>query len=154
MARNTFWENGQFLKNSKIYNFLQNYCFNFVFWYLQINRMASPQILRAFTSCYHICSTNDLSFVIGCCQVIFLVLIFKHLVTILSSVDIGSFSISFWHFITNFWNFITQFLAVYHSFLEVYYSVFGSFPVSFCQFLTNFFLHFLTQVIAVSHSVF
>ena len=36
--------------------------------------MASPQVLRNFTSCYHTSSTNYPSFVIGSCKVRFLVL--------------------------------------------------------------------------------
>ena len=39
--------------------------------------MASLQILGPFTSCYHTCKT-DPSFVIGSCQVRFVVLIFDH----------------------------------------------------------------------------
>ena len=49
--------------------------------------MASPQILRPFTSCYHTCNTKDPSFVIGCCQVRFLVLVFDHSVTTYSALN-------------------------------------------------------------------
>ena len=50
--------------------------------------MANPQILRPFTSCYHTCSTNDPSFIIGCCQVRFSVLIFDHSATTYSALDV------------------------------------------------------------------
>ena len=49
--------------------------------------MASPQVLRNFTSCYHTSSTNYPSFVIGSCKVIFLVLFFYHSVTTYSALD-------------------------------------------------------------------
>ena len=50
--------------------------------------MASPQILRHFLSCYDTCSTNDPSFIIGCWQVRFLVLIFDHSATTYSALDL------------------------------------------------------------------
>ena len=49
--------------------------------------MASLQILGPLTSCYHTFNTNDPSFVIGSCQVIFLVLTFDHSVTTYSALD-------------------------------------------------------------------
>ena len=50
--------------------------------------MASPQILRPFTSRYHTCSTKDPSFKIGCCQVRFSVLIADHSATTYSALDV------------------------------------------------------------------
>ena len=49
--------------------------------------MASLQILEPFTSCYHTCNTNDPSFVIGSCQVRFVVVIFDHSATTYSALD-------------------------------------------------------------------
>ena len=50
--------------------------------------MASPQILKLFTSCYHTCSTIGPSFIIVCCQVRFSVLIFDHSATTYSTQDV------------------------------------------------------------------
>ena len=49
--------------------------------------MASKKSLRLFISCYHTCSTNDPSFIIGSCQVRFLQLIYDHSVTTYSALD-------------------------------------------------------------------
>ena len=50
--------------------------------------MASPQILRPLISCYDTFSTNDPSFIIGCCQVRFSVLTFDHSATTYSALDV------------------------------------------------------------------
>ena len=59
----------------------------FCFLISQNDCMASLQILGPFISCYHTCNSNDRSFVIGSCQVRFLVLISDHSVTTYSALD-------------------------------------------------------------------
>ena len=44
--------------------------------------------MRHFLSCYDTCSTNDPSFIIGCLQVRFSVLIFDHSATTYSALDV------------------------------------------------------------------
>ena len=71
-----------FLKHSQIVSV------QFCFLICQNDRMSSPQILRPFISCYDTCSTNDASFIIGCCQVRFSVLISDQSANTYSALDV------------------------------------------------------------------
>ena len=64
--------------------------------------MTSLQILGPFTNCYHTCNTNDPSFVIGGCEVRFVVLVFDHSVTTYSALD-GTHVLT-WPSSVNTWN--------------------------------------------------
>ena len=87
MEQNIFWGNGQGLK-IHMFLYFSRKTFGWIKFLISQNyRVASLQILRPFTNCYHTCSTNEPSFVMGSCQVRFLVLIFDYSAITYSALD-------------------------------------------------------------------
>ena len=110
--------------------------------------MASLPILGPFTSCCHTCNTSDPNFVIGSCQVIFLVLIFDHSVTTYSALDGTHVTCSVFNF--KFFNtHYTYLFPIVHSSSSIFFCSVFIINLSLSVFHYNFFIiHFVQNLLS------